>query len=138
MLPVARQRLRIARFFKVPTTDWLTPIDHSAIARLVEPNRRAAATMSSAGTPHTAAARAGVHSAAIVSASSAPRVWRSRKTRSSRPSRSSTCSIAFSSGRSVPGRTGRCRSACSAVGVRRGSATIRNAPRLRIRFHTIG
>ena len=33
MLPVARQRLMIARFLSVPTVDWLTPIDHSAIAR---------------------------------------------------------------------------------------------------------
>ena len=35
--------------------------------------------MSSAGTPHTSAARSGDQSAATVSASSAPRVWRSRK-----------------------------------------------------------
>ncbi len=69
------------------------------------------------GTPHTSAARDGDQSAATVSASSAPRVWRSRKRVSSRPSRSRTCSIALSSGRSVPGRTGRWSPACSAVGV---------------------
>ena len=74
MLPVARQRLISARFFSVPTVDWFAPIDHSAIERLEEPNRRAAATMSSAGTPHTSAARAGDQSAATVNASSAPRV----------------------------------------------------------------
>lgn len=77
MLPVARHRLISARFFSVPTLDWFAPIDHSAIDRFEEPNRRAASTMSCAGTPQTSAARSGVQSAATVSASSAPRVWRS-------------------------------------------------------------
>ena len=66
--------------------------------------------MSSAATPQTSAARAGDHSRATARASSQPLVWRATNVSSTSPSRSTTCSIALSSARSVPGRTGRCRS----------------------------
>ena len=59
-----------ARFFSVPTVDWLAPIDHSVIARRADPNARAARTMSSRGIPVAASARSGDHSAAAASASS--------------------------------------------------------------------
>ena len=82
-----------------------------------------------AGTPHTSAARAGVHSPRdgerVLEAGRVPRHERARRPG---PRASITCSIALSSGRSVPGRTGRCRSAACAVGVARGSATITVAP----------
>ncbi len=130
-----------ARFLSVPAVDWLAPIDHSAMARPARPKACAARSISPAATPQTEAARAGGHARATSSARSQPLVWRATNGSSTRPSRSSTWSIALSSARSVPGRTGRCRSLARAVAVGRGSAQITNAPsawRSRTRLHTIG
>ena len=129
MLPVARQRLMSARFFSVPTRRLVgahRPQRHRALGG-AEPARGGDDVLGGDAAHLGARARASTRRRS--SARPRRRACGARgSVRSSRPSRSSTCSIAFSSGRSVPGRTGRCRSACSAVGVRRGSATIRNAP----------
>jgi hypothetical protein len=130
-----------ARFFSVPTVDWLAPIDHRAIERGPAAKRRAASSIACAGTPQTSAARAAGHCAAIARACSQPVVWCSRKCSSVRPSRSITPSIALSSARSVPGRTARCSCDSPAVAVGRGSTQIAKAPspmRSRMRDHTIG
>jgi hypothetical protein len=86
-------------------------------------NQRAAVTMSSARTPQVSAAACGVlahHVAQRLEARGVRAMYGS----STSFSHSITCSIAWKSATSVPGRIARCRSAKRAVSVRRGSTTI--------------
>jgi hypothetical protein len=79
--------------------------------------------MSSARTPHTSAAALGDPSRAMSRTASNPSVWAAMYASSTSPSHSITCSMAWKSATSVPGRMARCRSAKHAVSVRRGSTT---------------
>ena len=132
-----------ARFLSVPTVDWLAPIDHSAIARARRAEARARRRRSPRPARRSASgARSGVHSArGRQRLLGALGVALDERAVDQALARRARASIALSSGRSAPGRTGRCRSASSAVGVRRGSTTITCAPsawRRRIRDQTIG
>src|SRR6267378_3257942 len=78
--------------------------------------------------PHSRAAAAGVHFRASAMYSSKPVTCRSTNARSIPPRRSSSAAIAHASTTSVPGLTGRWRSARSAILVRLGSTTTSLAP----------
>ena len=90
--------------------------------------------MSAASSPHVSAARASVHGRASAMYSSKPATQRSMNARSSAPRRSSSAASAQPSTTSVPGRSGRCRSACSAILMRRGSTTTSLPPARRTRW----
>ena len=70
--------------------------------------------MRAAGTPVMPAAHCGVMSVTAAAAASNPRVWASMNSWSSQSRRISTCSTAPNNAESVPGRTGRNRSAVRA------------------------
>ena len=91
--------------------------------------------MRAAGSPQIEPAHAGVMSATAAAASSKPTVWASMNSWSSQSWRISSWSTAPNSAESVPGRTGRNRSAVRAIGTTRGSCTMSLAPRSRAR-HT--
>ena len=124
ILPVASESAISAAPLWVPCVDWLRPWHHSDSAAGASPHQRAAVTMSSAATPHTAAATAGLTPRTCARSASKPSVWAAIQAWSTSPSRSSTCSMASNSQTSVPGRMARCRSAIAAVSVRRGSTTM--------------
>ena len=140
--PVARQRLISAAVLQRPDGRLVgahRPQRHrrararEAVRGLLDGSARDAADLRGARRATTRARPRG--------ASSQPLVWRATNGSSTRPSRSTTCSSALSSARSVPGRTGRCRSRPCAVGVARGSAQMTNAPsawRSRMRDQRIG
>ena len=87
--------------------------------------------MVSAGTPVTGATRSGVTSATAAVTASIPSTKSAARPGRARPSELITWSIAASSHTSVPGTTGTCSSATSAVSVRRGSITTTRPPRAR-------
>ena len=78
---------------------------------------------SATASPHVSAARSIVHGRASAMNSSKPLTHRWMNARSSAPRRSRSAATAHASTTSVPGRRARCRSACSAILVRRGSTT---------------
>ena len=100
----------------------------SAAAPSRPANQRAACTMSSSFSPHTCATCLGVNSRTRSRKASKPLVCAAMKAASVNPSHSIWCSRPWYSATSVPGSKGRCRSATSAVSVRRGSATISFMP----------
>ncbi len=122
--PVARCRWISAAFFAVPLLDWFRPMVYSDRAAGARANQRAAWTISAAGTPQIAAAASGVYARMRSCSAPKPSVWPSIWARSTSASATITCSMAWKSATSVPGRMGRCRSAAAAVSVRRGSATM--------------
>ena len=133
ILPVASAIATTASQFSTPL-DWCSnPRACISIARRDSPIKCAAFSMASGATPLTSPARRGFHGSTDSAVFSNPVVCASMKARSVRPSRMITCSIAISSARSVPGRTGRYRSALRAIGVKRGSATMSLAPLSRAR-----
>ena len=121
--PVARCRLISAVFLAVPLLLWFRPWQYRD---RVGPraNQRAAWTRSASGTPHSLAVSLGGKSRTRSRRASKPRVWVSMNARSVNPSQTIRCSSPWNSATSVPGSSGRYRSANSAVSVRRGSATM--------------
>ena len=96
--------------------------------------------MSLAGTPVMRSTRSGQNDVMTRRTLSQPIVRDAMKSWSKSPSAAATWSRPLARARSVPGVSGRCRVACSAVAVRRGSATI-NAPpfsRCRSKYCMIG
>jgi hypothetical protein len=89
----------------------------------------ASVTMSAAGMPVICETRSGGYSRTRFSSCSAPTVYRSTYSRSTRLSRTMTCISPRASAPSVPGRIGMCQSALWAVRVRTGSITTTFAPR---------
>ncbi len=114
--------------FHVPCTLWFSPIVQQLIQFPAPAMSSAARRRSASGIPVICATRAGGWSATTPAMPSQPRVLDRTNSSSTAPASTSRCSNPFSRARSVPGRTGRCRSAASAVGVRRGSTTTSLAP----------
>ena len=117
ILPVASPRLMAASTLSTPLVWCSMPAgvqQHPGARRC--PTSSAACSIRAAGTPQTAAAQAGVMSATAAAASSKPTVCASMKSWSSQSWRISSCSMAPNSAESVPGRTGRNRSAVRAIG----------------------
>ena len=122
-----------ASTFSVPLLCCSIPRAWSNMPVAEVPHHSAACSMRAAGTPVTSAAHLGVMSATAAAASSKPLVWAAMNSWSSQPCWISPLSTAPNSAESVPGRTGRKRSAVRASGTTRGSCTISRAPRSRAR-----
>ena len=132
-LPVARPRLMAASTFSVPLLCCSIPRACSNMPVAEVPHHSAACAMRAAGTPVIPAAHSGVIDATAAAAASKSFVWSAMKSWSSHSCSMSSCSTAPNNAESVPGRTGRNRSAVRASGTTRGSWTIRRAPRSRAR-----
>ncbi len=133
ILPVARCALRIARPLATPCADWLAPMENRLTVFGVCANSWKTVSRSFRGNPQSAATAAGDWSALASSASTLakPLTCSAMKLRSTAPRRMRSASRPFHSRTSICGARGRCRSATSAVSVRRGSMTTCFWPRAR-------
>ncbi len=131
MRPVIRWALITASPLATPCTDWLEPWENRLTVRGASANRWKKASSSASATPQSAATAPGDWSSAAraVARSGSPWVWAAMKPSSQRPCPSSQAQRPFHSRTSVWGARARCRSAISAVSVRRGSMTAQRWPR---------
>ncbi len=121
---VARCRLISAVFLAVPRLLWFRPMQYSDSVDGERAKSRAASSSCSSLMPQVLAAQAGVLLRTRALSASKPSVCRAMNSGAIQPSQMIACSMPLNSAISVPGRICRCRSASSAVSVRRGSTTM--------------
>ena len=122
--PVARCRLISAVFFAAPLLLWFRPMQYSDSVDGDCENHCAACRICASLRPVSRADSLGVIVRTSAFSSAKPAVCRSMKSASIQPSQIAACSMPWNSAMSLPGLIARCRSANSAVSVRRGSTTM--------------
>ena len=128
--PVARCRFVIALTVSVPCALWLTPIAQSESAARAALQSSATRAKVSRATPHSRATRSAAKPRARTRAPRSPRCAPASTPRRADPlAHSSRQHGRSGSVASLPGRSATCRSATSAVAVRRGSSTTSARPR---------